>query len=376
MEDTEIKLEITSYEEKILASESKPFIDYCIQITKENISWTVEKRYNELLALHNWIIRNNIIDISSLPPFPEAPFFDTRDIKEVAAERKGPLQKYLSYLFTVPELIRLDSFKIFFEVYRSNPGQKIRKTVVMPLPEHDFDLTETAVTWKILKANGIKVVFASEAGAVAIANPLQLQKPGLTTVAVLLPAFEARRYYMEMEKDQSFQQPIPYAEIVPDRCVGMVLVGGNSTNLKHYLECKILQSKVQEFWALKRPIGAIGQGVLIMARTTDPTTKQPLIHSKKTTCYPKIAEMIGKYNPFTGANIYVESSEEEILRSLSDPSLFQPQQPSLTLDTLFSESNGYCQDEWYLSSGWEGDSYCFAKMFAKMVIDCPVEDKD
>jgi putative intracellular protease/amidase len=37
-------------------------------------------------------------------------------------------------------------------------------TVLVPIPTADFDPTETAVPWKVLRARGIDVVFATPDG--------------------------------------------------------------------------------------------------------------------------------------------------------------------------------------------------------------------
>jgi len=209
----------------------------------------------------------------------------------------------------------------------------------------------------------------------AVPNPEQLKKPDwVVSVSMFYPAFESRRYYMELEKDPSFMQPIPYASINPEKYTGIALLGGNTPSLKHFLECKILQSKIQDFWALKRPLGAIGQGVLVLARTTEADSKNSLIYNKKTTCYPKWIDLIGKYNPF-GTAVYIESTEEEVIRSLYEPSLFRTEN-SIIYDTLFDQSGFICRDDWYLSARWEGDAYSFSTTFASMVLDCPFESQD
>ncbi|HEX4420414.1 MAG TPA: type 1 glutamine amidotransferase domain-containing protein, partial [Kofleriaceae bacterium] len=44
--------------------------------------------------------------------------------------------------------------------------------VLLPLPDHDFDVTEVAVPWKLLGEAGHEVVFATEAGATPACDPL------------------------------------------------------------------------------------------------------------------------------------------------------------------------------------------------------------
>ena len=46
--------------------------------------------------------------------------------------------------------------------------------ILLPLPDHDFDVTEVAVPWKLLREAGHEVVFATEAGATPACDPLLL----------------------------------------------------------------------------------------------------------------------------------------------------------------------------------------------------------
>jgi len=46
--------------------------------------------------------------------------------------------------------------------------------VLVPLPDRDFDVTEVAVPWKLLREAGHDVVFATEAGAAPACDPLLL----------------------------------------------------------------------------------------------------------------------------------------------------------------------------------------------------------
>ena len=46
--------------------------------------------------------------------------------------------------------------------------------VLVPLPDRDFDVTEVAVPWKLLRRAGHEVVFATEAGAIPACDPLLL----------------------------------------------------------------------------------------------------------------------------------------------------------------------------------------------------------
>ena len=60
--------------------------------------------------------------------------------------------------------------------------------------------------------------------------------------------------------------------------------------MRQYLGSELLRRKVAEYWALGRPVGAICHGVLVLARTRDPTTGRSLLYGRRTTCLPKYME--------------------------------------------------------------------------------------
>ncbi len=72
---------------------------------------------------------------------------------------------------------------------------------------------------------------------------------------------------------------------------GLFLTGGDGIGMKPYLESHVLQVKISEFWKLNRPVAAIGQGVLLLARSKDETGKSVLFE-RNTTCFPKYMETI------------------------------------------------------------------------------------
>ena len=84
-------------------------------------------------------------------------------------------------------------------------------TVLIPIPDRDFDPTEVAVSWQVLRANGHRVVFATESGAPGVADDIMVSGRGLdfwsavpvlgaiTLVGRALRANkDARRAYREM----------------------------------------------------------------------------------------------------------------------------------------------------------------------------------
>jgi len=53
------------------------------------------------------------------------------------------------------------------------------KPVIIPVPNHDFDPTEAAVPWKIVKSAGFDVVFATPDGKPAHGDAMMLSGEGL-----------------------------------------------------------------------------------------------------------------------------------------------------------------------------------------------------
>ena len=52
-------------------------------------------------------------------------------------------------------------------------------TVLIPIPDRDFDPTEVAVSWRVLTRNGHRVVFTTESGMPAEADDIMVTGRGL-----------------------------------------------------------------------------------------------------------------------------------------------------------------------------------------------------
>ena len=52
-------------------------------------------------------------------------------------------------------------------------------TVMIPIPDRDFEPTEVAVSWHVLRANGHWVVFATESGTPGAAHEIMVSGRGL-----------------------------------------------------------------------------------------------------------------------------------------------------------------------------------------------------
>jgi putative intracellular protease/amidase len=170
-------------------------------------------------------------------------------------------------------------------------------TVVIPLPNQDFDPTEAAVSWEILKEAGHTVLFATPDGKRAFGDPRMLTGEGLDIwsfipglknfkiLGLMLRAnAEARRAYQRMETDPAFLKPLTYEELAVDKFDGLLLPGGHYAHgMRRYLEDSILQSFVGAFFESGKPVGAICHGVVVAARTISPKTGRSVLYGRRTT---------------------------------------------------------------------------------------------
>jgi len=123
-----------------------------------------------------------------------------------------------------------------------------------------------------------------------------------------------------------------------------------------------LRLKVRQFFALRRPVGAICHGVLVAARAD-------VLSGHKTTCLTKYMERtayfltawkLGKYY-----RTYPAYVEDEVRAALSSAEDFV--RGPLTLTSRGSETDDRAafvvESDFYISARWPGDAYLFAKRF-------------
>jgi putative intracellular protease/amidase len=247
----------------------------------------------------------------------------------------------------------------------------VRRRVLVPLPDHDFDVTEVAVPWRLLTAAGCEVVFATEHGVTPQADPLLLTGVVLGRLGA---AQEPKLLYADLQDTSRFRQPISYSDIVAGAFDGLLLAGGHAKGMRQYLASRELQDKVAEFWALDRPVGAICHGVLVLARTTDPATGRSVLADRHTTCLPKYMErsaflstawLRGRYY-----RTYPQYVEDEVRGALTDPAEQFERGPRVLSrrGTADDDSATFVvQDGRYVSARWPGDAYAFGHRLAGLV---------
>jgi len=101
-------------------------------------------------------------------------------------------------------------------------------TLLMPLPDSDFDPTESGVPWRTMRDHGHNVVFATPAGRTARADPKMVTGEGLGILSPLLKAdANGRSAYLDMEQNDAFRRPISSGEIRAVNFDGLLLAGGH-----------------------------------------------------------------------------------------------------------------------------------------------------
>jgi putative intracellular protease/amidase len=241
------------------------------------------------------------------------------------------------------------------------------------VPDHDFDVTEVAVPWRLLTRAGHSVRFATEHGGAAPRADQRLLDGVI--FGQLGAAAEPKQFYSELQRDAEFRAPLAWADVEPDAFDGLILPGGHAPRMRQYLGSAVLRGKVAEYWALGRPVGAICHGVLVLARTCDPATERSLLFGRRTTCLPKYMERsafvttawrLGRYY-----RTYPAYVEDEVRTALRDAAGFErgPRVLSKRGTDVDDGPAFVVEDGNYVSARWPGDAYLFAKRFAERIAD-------
>ncbi len=249
----------------------------------------------------------------------------------------------------------------------------VMAVVLIPLPQRGFDPTEAGVPWRVLHQRGHRVIFATEAGQPAEADPRLLTGAGLGIFAAFMKAdANGLSAYGEMTRSREFQHPIRYEIIQPNAIDAIILPGGHASGVRPYLESRQLQATVRDLLASGKPVGAICHGVLIPARAHRADGKSAL-YGRKTMALPKILELTGWLLTclYLGDyyRTYATTVEDEVRASLANTDDFIRGPVSrIRRDAQDRLSSGFTvRDGNYLSARWFGDAHRFAHDFAAML---------
>ncbi|MBI3164284.1 MAG: DJ-1/PfpI family protein [Chloroflexi bacterium] len=192
--------------------------------------------------------------------------------------------------------------------------------VLIPLPDHDFDPTESATPWRVCVDRGWTATFATEHGNIAEADHRLLM--GFVRGPLGAGAMGLRDY-KRMTATPEYQKPIRYDQINADDYDALLLTGGHAPGMKQFLESKILQKKIVGFFKQGKGVGAICHGLLPLARAIDPDTGKSVLYDYQTTSLTKILERIGYASTFwllgRRFRTYDAYVEDETRAALKDP---------------------------------------------------------
>ena len=241
-------------------------------------------------------------------------------------------------------------------------------SVLIPLPDCDYDVTEVAVPWRLLTRAGHRVVFATEAG-----RPRPEADPRLLT-GVLFGKLgaepEPKAFYAQMLESPELTAPRAWADVVPEDFDGLLLPGGHAPGMRQYLGSETLQELTMRFWRLERPVGAICHGTLVLARARDPETGRSPLYQTRTTCLPRYLERLawwvtawklGRY--YRTYRAYVQDEVEQAL-ARRDQFVRGPVTLSRRGTATDHRAAFVVEDGRYVSARWPGDAYLFTERFA------------
>jgi putative intracellular protease/amidase len=229
--------------------------------------------------------------------------------------------------------------------------------VLFPLPDLDFDVTEVAVPWKLLREAGHEPVFATEAGATPACDPLLLTG---VVFGKLGARPEAIEFYREMERAPEFVSPLKWSDCRAADFGALFLAGGHAPGMKQYLGSEVVQQIVRDFFATDKPIAAICHGVLVAARAN-------VLRGVKTTCLPKYMERSAYLATFWRRGKYYRTYpayvEDEVRAALASPDDFVRGPRELSKrGTRDDDTHAFVvEDGRYVSARWPGDAYLIAK---------------
>ena len=280
--------------------------------------------------------------------------------------------------------------------------------IIVPLPRRDFDPTEAAVSWQILRNAGHELVFATPDGNAAEADPMMMSGEGLDVwgfipllrklplLGLMLRAHKpARDAYKLMRADAQYARPLRYSQLHAEDFDAMLLPGGHAKGMREYLESSELQKFVADFFDADKPVAAVCHGVVLAARSISAKTGKSVLHGRKTTPLTWKLEKSGwmltryfarfwdpgyyrTYGEGEGEPVGYRGVQQEVTRALARPEDFLDvpadaphhflKTGGMARDTLNDSRPAWVvRDGRYLSARWPGDVHTFAQAFVALL---------
>jgi putative intracellular protease/amidase len=281
-------------------------------------------------------------------------------------------------------------------------------TVLIPIPDRDFDPTEVAVSWRVLTRNGHRVVFATESGAAGVADDIMVSGRGLDIWSALpllgsIPLVglalrankDGREAYREMLQSAEFAVPISWSAATLDDVDALLLPGGHrARGMRSYIDSDTLHRLVVDAFTSGLPVAAICHGVLLAARSVDASTGRSVLHGRRTTALTwaleRTAWRLTRVTRFWDRDYYRTYTEEpgqpggymsvqsEVTRALRDPADFcdvargsshwRLKTSGMVRDTATDSRPAFVvEDDNYVSARWPGDTHTFASVLSQKI---------
>ncbi|MGF7235062.1 MAG: type 1 glutamine amidotransferase domain-containing protein [Frankia sp.] len=280
--------------------------------------------------------------------------------------------------------------------------------VVVPVPAHDSDPTEVAVSWRVLVDRGHRVMFSTPSGRPAECDDVMVTGRGLdlwsrfaplergVLVGRVLRADAAgRAAHAALQRDAAWLAPTRWDGIDLDQADGLLLPGGHrARGMRPYLESPVLRRLVVDAFRRDLPVGAICHGVLLVARSVDPATGRSVLFGRRTTALTwrleRTADRIARvtrrgdpgyyrtYDERPGEPVGYRSVQREVTRALRSPADFLDV-PRGTPDARRKaagvvrdrpgdpRASFVVRDGGYVTARWPGDAHTFAETFADVL---------
>ncbi|WP_078285608.1 type 1 glutamine amidotransferase domain-containing protein [Mycobacteroides chelonae] len=246
--------------------------------------------------------------------------------------------------------------------------------IIFLLPDSDYDPTEAAVPWAVLHQAGIETRFATPTGQVSYADR-RLTEQGFSFLSPLLMTRRSDlATYERMSADPHFLSPTAYADVNHDDVSGVFVPGGHAPGMRSMLDSTAAQDIFGRALLADKPVGAVCHGVLLAARSQDPTTGRSVLHDRTTTAVTALLELsawnltrlwLGRYY-----RTYPRTVQAEVTSALADPAQFR-RGPLISLrDSPSRPNRGFSvRDRNYLSARWPGDCHRLAIEFRDLILE-------
>ena len=245
-------------------------------------------------------------------------------------------------------------------------------SVLMILPNTEFDPTESSIPWKVLTDSGHQVSFATGNGDAAVCDQITLTGTGLPAYLNSLVAKpENKLVYQQMAADERFQNPTAWADINADEFDALVLPGGHAPGIKPYLEAPAVFDICRNFFDRKAPVSSVCHGILALSRTKRDDGKSVLNGYKVTglnNFQEKIAIRMTRRSMGQHYQTYPQTVQDEVSEQLASAKDFLPGPMLPSFGSANNPNKGFIvEDRHLVSARWPGDVYKLAYAFNTML---------